>query len=124
MALYLVKAKPKKDRLDNLHKELSSGIISKMRPFGHSLQHSLENARIDSDVALWIEEDSNSLGTETDDFDGFSFLISEVTCDTDTCGQQIYYKYRTVHLLKPNILSSLLHPYSESDSNTFAKKRR
>ena len=57
MALYLVKAKPKKDRLDNLHKELSSGIISKMRPFGHSLQHSLENARIDSDVALWIEED-------------------------------------------------------------------
>jgi hypothetical protein len=48
MALYLVKARPRKDLLDNLHKELSSGIISKMRPFGQSLKHSLENARIDS----------------------------------------------------------------------------
>ena len=56
MTLYLVKARPRKDRLNNLHKELSSGIISKMRPFGQSLQHSLENARIDSDSALWIEE--------------------------------------------------------------------
>jgi hypothetical protein len=57
MALYLVKARPRKDLLDNLHKELSSGIISKMRPFGQSLKHSLENARIDSNIALWIEED-------------------------------------------------------------------
>jgi hypothetical protein len=59
MALYLVKARPRKDLLNNLHKELSSGIISKMRPFGQSLQYSLENARIDShnDIALWIEED-------------------------------------------------------------------
>jgi hypothetical protein len=59
MALYLVKARPRKDLLDNLHKELSSGVISKMKPFGQSLQHSLENARIDShnDIALWIEED-------------------------------------------------------------------
>jgi hypothetical protein len=56
MALYLVKARPKKDRLDSLLKELSSGVISKMRPFG-SLQYSLENARIDCDIASWIEED-------------------------------------------------------------------
>ncbi len=28
-----------------------------MRPFGQSLQNSLQNARIDSDIALWIEED-------------------------------------------------------------------
>ena len=31
-----------------------------MRPFGRSLQYSLENARIDtedSDFALWVEED-------------------------------------------------------------------
>jgi hypothetical protein len=31
-----------------------------MKPFGHALQYSLENARIDnenSDYALWIEED-------------------------------------------------------------------
>ncbi len=32
-------------------------MISKMRPFGQSLQYSLENARIDSDIALWVEED-------------------------------------------------------------------
>jgi len=57
MALYLVKARPKKERLDNLHKELSSGIISKIRPFGESLQYSLQNARIDSDIAVWIEVD-------------------------------------------------------------------
>ena len=53
MAIYLVKARPRKDRLDNLHEELSSGVISKMRPFGQSLQYSLQNARIDSDIALW-----------------------------------------------------------------------
>jgi len=28
-----------------------------MKPFGQSLQRSLENARIDSDFTVWIEED-------------------------------------------------------------------
>jgi hypothetical protein len=60
MALYMVKAKPRKELLENLQKELISGKISKMRPFGHALQYSLENARIDNenpDYALWVEED-------------------------------------------------------------------
>jgi hypothetical protein len=60
MTFYLVRAKPKKELLENLHKELNSGKISRMRPFGHALQYSLENARIDTenlDYALWIEED-------------------------------------------------------------------
>lgn len=60
MALYLVRARPRKDLLENLHEELSSGKISKMRPFGQALQYALENARIDTentDFALWIEED-------------------------------------------------------------------
>jgi hypothetical protein len=62
MAFYLVRAKPRKELLKSLHKELSSGKISRMRPFGKVLQYSLENARIDSednssDFALWIEED-------------------------------------------------------------------
>jgi hypothetical protein len=60
MAFYLVRAKPKKELLENLHEELNSGKISRMRPFGHALQYSLENARIDTenrDYALWIEED-------------------------------------------------------------------
>ena len=57
---YLVKARPRMDLLENLRDELSSGEISKMRPFGRSLQYSLENARIDtvdSNFALWVEED-------------------------------------------------------------------
>jgi hypothetical protein len=60
MAFYLVKAKPRKELLESLYGELNSGKISKMRPFGKSLQYSLENARIDtedSDFALWVEED-------------------------------------------------------------------
>ncbi len=60
MTFYLVKAKPKKERLKTLKEELASGKISRMRPFGKTLQYSLENARIDDenrDYALWIEED-------------------------------------------------------------------
>ena len=56
MALYMVKARPRKELLENLQKDLSSGKISKMRPFGHALQYSLENARIDTenpDYAMW-----------------------------------------------------------------------
>lgn len=60
MALYLVRARPRKDLLVNLHGELISGKISRMRPFGQALQYALENARVDTDntdFALWIEED-------------------------------------------------------------------
>ena len=56
----MVKAKPRKDLLENLHNDLSSDKIIKMKPFGRSLQYSLKNARIDDenpDYALWIEED-------------------------------------------------------------------
>lgn len=47
MALYLVRARPRKDLLENLHEELGSGKISRMKPFGQALQYALENARID-----------------------------------------------------------------------------
>lgn len=60
MTFYLVRAKPKKERLEILKEELNSGKISRMRPFGQALQYSLENARIEDenrDYALWIEED-------------------------------------------------------------------
>jgi hypothetical protein len=60
MTLYMVKARPRKELLENLQKDLNSDNISKMRPFGHALQYSLENARIDNEnpvYALWIEED-------------------------------------------------------------------
>ena len=60
MTFFLVRDKPKKERLEILKEELNSGKISRMRPFGQALQYSLENARIDDenrDYALWIEED-------------------------------------------------------------------
>jgi hypothetical protein len=72
MALYLVRARPRKDLLENLHEELSSGKISRMKPFGQALRYALENARIDienTDFALWIEEDycSSPLAMERED---------------------------------------------------------
>ena len=60
MAFYLVRAKPKKERLETLKEEVNSGKISKLKLFGQALQYSLENARVDTesrDYALWIEED-------------------------------------------------------------------
>jgi hypothetical protein len=60
MTFYLVRAKPKKERLETLKEELNSDKISRMRAFGKALQYSLGNARIDAenrDYALWIEED-------------------------------------------------------------------
>ena len=61
MAFYLVKARPKKENLATLKEELNSGKISRMRPFGQTLQYSLENARIDTEnsdyYVVWVEED-------------------------------------------------------------------
>lgn len=56
MALYLVRAKPKQD-LQGLKKELDAGAISRLQPFGEALHYGLENARVDKDHAVWVEED-------------------------------------------------------------------
>ena len=85
MALYMVKARPRKELLENLHNDLSSGKISKMRPFGHTLQYSLENARIDNenpDYALWVEEDycSPPLAMEREGVLDRYFNDIEVSC--------------------------------------------
>ena len=58
MTLYIVRAKPKND-LSGLQKELELGNISKLRPFGGTLHHSLQNARFDSvtGYTMWVEED-------------------------------------------------------------------
>lgn len=56
MAYYLVKAKP--HRLDELKTWLASGEIRLLEPFGPTLQHSLDHARLDSEGwAVWEEED-------------------------------------------------------------------
>src|SRR5688500_16362246 len=60
MALYIVKAKPINDRLTRLRKELDSGDISNLKPFGEGLHQSLVNAKVDSKeegFAYWVEED-------------------------------------------------------------------
>jgi len=58
MALYIVKARSKND-LSGFRKELNSGEISRLRPFGKTLQYGLDNAKYDTKdgYALWIEED-------------------------------------------------------------------
>lgn len=57
MALYIVKAKPRKELMKSLREELDSGKISKLQPFGEELHHGLDNARIENGYAYWVEED-------------------------------------------------------------------
>jgi len=55
---WLVKAKPRKDKLSELRRRLDSGEISVMTPFGESLDEGLRKAKIREDgFALWEEED-------------------------------------------------------------------
>jgi hypothetical protein len=57
MAYYLVRAKPKRERLRELSWQLQRNAFADLRPFGKALTHSLENARSESDVrAIWEEE--------------------------------------------------------------------
>jgi hypothetical protein len=58
MAYYLVRAKPKLDRLGELEKLLIERAFEGMRPFGQALTVGLTGARVDADgLALWEEED-------------------------------------------------------------------
>jgi hypothetical protein len=58
MAHYIVRAKPKPDRLDELHQRLRESAFVNLRPFGKALTHSLNEARLESDgIAIWEEED-------------------------------------------------------------------
>jgi len=58
MAYYLVRAKPKLERLRELSRQLKQTAFVDLRPFGKALTYSLENARRESDgTAIWEEED-------------------------------------------------------------------
>jgi hypothetical protein len=58
MAHYLVRARPKPERLRELSQQLQRKAFVGLRPFGKALTHSLENARRESDgTAIWEEED-------------------------------------------------------------------
>ena len=59
MAYYLVRARPKPERLDELFERLQQGAFREMQPFGRALTYALENARLDPQTgeAVWEEED-------------------------------------------------------------------
>jgi hypothetical protein len=58
MVFWLVTAKPRVERLGELRRRLDSREISRMRPFGRSLENGLVNAKLREDgSALWEEED-------------------------------------------------------------------
>jgi hypothetical protein len=57
MTIYVVKAKPREEIIADLRQELSSGKISRLRPFGEELHHGLENARMFDGYVYWVEED-------------------------------------------------------------------
>jgi hypothetical protein len=58
MAHYIVRAKPKPDRLVELSQRLREDAFVNLRPFGKALTHSLNEARLESDgIATWEEED-------------------------------------------------------------------
>lgn len=59
MAYYKIVAKPKEDRIQELHKKLEAGTFRSLRPFGNTLTESLLKARFDveNNRAVWEEED-------------------------------------------------------------------
>jgi hypothetical protein len=58
MAYYLVRAKPKPERLGELQNRLQEDAFIGLRPFGKALTLSLKEARTQSDgFATWEEED-------------------------------------------------------------------
>jgi hypothetical protein len=58
MAYYLVRAKPKPERLAELHSRIEENAFVDLRPFGKTLMYSLIEARTQPDgTAVWEEED-------------------------------------------------------------------
>ena len=58
MVFWLVSAKPRSEKMTELRRRLDSSEISRMRPFGGSLDHGLRNAKVRQDgFAVWEEED-------------------------------------------------------------------
>jgi hypothetical protein len=57
MAHYLVRARPKEERLPELRVQLDRHAFADLRPFGRALTRSLERARREEETAVWEEED-------------------------------------------------------------------
>ena len=58
MSYYLVRARPIREKMDELKRLLASGNIRAMKPFGQALQMGLDGARWQEHGAvIWEEED-------------------------------------------------------------------
>jgi hypothetical protein len=57
MAHYLVRARPRRDKLDELEAQLRADAYRDLQPFGRALTRGLRGARIACDGAVWEEED-------------------------------------------------------------------
>ena len=57
MAHYLVRARAKPEKLDELAARLAADAFVDLEPFGRALTKGLRGARVDGDGVIWEEED-------------------------------------------------------------------
>jgi hypothetical protein len=57
MAHYLVRARPRLGKLEELQAQLRADAYVDLQPFGRALTRGLRGARIEGDGAVWEEED-------------------------------------------------------------------
>jgi hypothetical protein len=57
MAHYLVRARARPEKLDELAEQLAADAFVDLEPFGRALTKGLRGARIDGDRVVWEEED-------------------------------------------------------------------
>jgi hypothetical protein len=60
MTIYIVRAKPKKNLIKDLHKQLESGQISQLKPFGKALIKSNVIDVIENKVMAFIEKNNKN----------------------------------------------------------------
>jgi hypothetical protein len=60
MTIYIVRAKPKKNLIKDLHKQLESGQISQLKPFGKALIKSNVIDVIENKVMPFIEKNNKN----------------------------------------------------------------
>jgi hypothetical protein len=57
MAFYLVRARPRAAKLEELEERLRAGAFVDLEPFGRALTKGLRDARVEAAGAIWEEED-------------------------------------------------------------------
>jgi hypothetical protein len=57
MAHYLVRARPRPGKLDELQAQLRADAYLDLQPFGRALTRGLRGARLEGDGVVWEEED-------------------------------------------------------------------